>query len=519
MDENHENDGGMENLSPAAIYVRMSTEHQRYSTENQSDAIREYAEKNKLEIVRTYSDDGKSGLNMEGRPQLKRLIDDVQKDNADFGVILVYDISRWGRFQDADESAYYEYICRRAGRTVVYCAEQFENDGSPVSTIVKSVKRAMAGEYSRELSTKVFQGQCRLIQLGYRQGGMAGYGLRRKLIDEQGNSKGMLALGEKKSIQTDRVVLVPGPDEEVETVQWIFEQFVESKLSEGAIAESLNSMGSKTDLGRPWNSGTVHQILTNEKYIGNNVFNRISFKLKKKRIKNPADMWIRADGVFESIVSSDIFCQAQGIISERSHRESNDELLRKLKNLYEIKGWLSAVVIDEYEETPSSSVYRHRFGSLIRAYELVGFEPERDYSFIETNQRLRKMHPAIVEDVIHQMEQLGGKVDHDEKTDMLKINGEFTTSLVIARCLKTAAGSYRWNIRLEPVLMPDITVAVRLDGTNKQALDYYLLPSIDMTTERLRLAEYNGLYFDAYRFEALDYFFGMAERYRIKEAI
>lgn len=71
---------------------------------------------------------------------------------ADFNFILVYDVSRWGRFQDADESAYYEYICKRAGINVAYCAEQFENDGSPVSTIVKGVKRAMAGEYSRELS-------------------------------------------------------------------------------------------------------------------------------------------------------------------------------------------------------------------------------------------------------------------------------------------------------------------------------------------------------------------------------
>jgi DNA invertase Pin-like site-specific DNA recombinase len=99
----------------------------------------------------------------------------VTNGRADFQAILVYDVSRWGRFQDADESAYYEYICRRAGIQVIYCAEQFENDGSPVSTIVKGVKRAMAGEYSRELSAKVFAGQCRLIELGFRQGGPAGY--------------------------------------------------------------------------------------------------------------------------------------------------------------------------------------------------------------------------------------------------------------------------------------------------------------------------------------------------------
>ena len=141
----------------AAQYVRMSTEHQQYSTENQSDVIHEYAEKRNMVIVRTFADAGKSGLNIEGRAALKELIKTVQSGKVDFDVILVYDVSRWGRFQDADESAYYEYICRRAGIRVLYCAEQFENDGSPVSTIFKAVKRGMAGEYSRELSAKVFK--------------------------------------------------------------------------------------------------------------------------------------------------------------------------------------------------------------------------------------------------------------------------------------------------------------------------------------------------------------------------
>ncbi|MBT7268411.1 MAG: recombinase family protein [Rhodospirillaceae bacterium] len=205
----------------------MSTEHQKYSTENQSDMMQVYAERNGMEIIKTYSDSGKSGLNIKGRDALRQLIEDVESGNADFKAILVYDISRWGRFQDADESAYYEYICRRSGIALHYCAEQFDNDGSPVSTIVKGVKRAMAGEYSRELSTKVFAGQCRLIELGYRQGGMAGYGLRRMRVDQNGVPQGILGPGEYKSLQTDRVILVPGPEDEVENVRWMYHEFVE----------------------------------------------------------------------------------------------------------------------------------------------------------------------------------------------------------------------------------------------------------------------------------------------------
>src|SRR5437870_4066831 len=196
-------------LIRAAQYVRMSTEHQQYSTSNQEDMIREYADRRGFEIVQTFADEGKSGLSIAGRESLRRLIDLVESGKASFSAILVYDVSRWGRFQDADESAYYEYICKEAGIAVHYCAEQFENDGSLSATIIKSMKRAMAGEYSRELSVKVFAGQCRLIGLGFRQGGMAGYALRRQLIDEQRQPKGELALGSQKSLQTDRVILIP----------------------------------------------------------------------------------------------------------------------------------------------------------------------------------------------------------------------------------------------------------------------------------------------------------------------
>ena len=220
MEQGESTDAGIEQprLLRAVEYVRMSTEHQQYSTENQADKIREYATRRGIQIVRTYADAGKSGLRIDGRASLQQLIKDVESGGVDFTIILVYDVSRWGRFQDADESAYYEYRCRRAGIQVAYCAEQFENDGSPVSTIVKGVKRAMAGEYSRELSAKVFAGQCRLIELGYRQGGPAGYGLRRVLIDQNGSIKVGLSRGEHKSLQTDRVILMPGPEDEVATV-------------------------------------------------------------------------------------------------------------------------------------------------------------------------------------------------------------------------------------------------------------------------------------------------------------
>lgn len=496
----------------------MSTEHQQYSTDNQQQAVREYAEHRGMIIARSYVDAGKSGLRIDGRDALKQLIRDVEEGKADFEIILVYDVSRWGRFQDADESAYYEYICRRAGIEVHYCAEQFENDNSPVSTIVKGVKRAMAGEYSRELSAKVFIGQCRLIELGFRQGGSPGFGLRRMLRDINGQQKGILQRGEQKSIQTDRIILVPGPQEEVELVRWMYRMFVEERIFESKLAGMLNERGIATDLGRAWTQGTVHQILTNEKYAGNNVYNRISFKLKKKRVANPPEMWIRGSAAFESIVPVDLFIKAQDIIRERSRRYSNEELLGQLRRLLDRSGRLSGILIDEETGMASSSVYRSRFGSLIRAYKLIEYSPERDYQFIETNRQLRAMYPKLIERILDNMRRLGGVINVDPDSDLLTINDEFTASVVIARSRQTESGACRWLIRVDAGLKPDITVAVRMDSENRDPLDYYLFPSLDLMFEKLTLAEDNAIGLDTYRFFTLDFFFGMAQRAQILEA-
>ena len=504
----------------AAQYVRMSTEHQKYSTENQADALAQYAEKHGIEIVRTYTDAGKSGLKLDGRDALKRLIDDVTKYRADFSIILVYDVSRWGRFQDADQSAYYEYICKEAGVSVRYCAEQFENDGSLSATIIKSMKRAMAGEYSRELSAKVFAGQCRLIKLGFRQGGVAGYGLRRQLVDEHGQAKAALARGEHKSLQTDRVILVPGPGPEVEIVRRIFKLFVSEGRTEAEIAAALNAAGHTTDLGRPWTRALVHQILINEKYAGHNVYNRVSFKLKQKRVVNPPDMLVRCEDAFSPLVSVELFAAARSIVLARSRRYSDAEMLELLDSALRTYGRLSALVIDESEELPSSSAYRYRFGSLVRAYRLVGYDPGRDFSYLETNRALRIMHPRILAETIAAVEAVGGVLRQDQTTDLLHINDELTLSIVIARSTRTHSGALRWKIRLDAGLRPDITLALRMDESNAQVLDYYILPWIDVSVAHgaLRLRDENGVSLDAYRCDTLDPFVHLTRRTNIRRA-
>ena len=499
-------------LKRAAEYVRMSTEHQKYSTDNQSAEIRAYAERRGFEVVRTYADEGKSGLSIDGRDSFQRLLADIQSGNADFEAILVYDVSRWGRFQDPNESAHYVWLCKSAGIAIHYCAEQVENDGSMGSSIVTTVKQVMAGEYSRELSVKVFKGQCRLITLGFRQGGPPGFGFRRMLVDEHGQHKGILDRGEHKSIATDRVVLVQGPDEEVAIVRDIYRRFVDEQQTERQIADWLNAQGIMSDLERPWSRGAIHQILINDKYAGHNVWGRTSFKLKTKHVRNDPSKWIRHDQAFPAIVSQDVFDAARLIIEQRSQRLSDEEMLALLADIFAKNGTLSGLIIDECEDGPSSSAYQSRFGSLLRAYSLVGYVPDHDYRYLEINRALRRMHPSIVKSVIEGVRAAGGSAIQNLENDTLLINEEITASIVIARCKLTRGGNRRWKIRLDESLHPDITICVRMDEDNMNAYDYYILPRMTLAEGVLRLAEHNGLSLDAFRYETLDGFFALAER-------
>lgn len=330
--------------------------------------------------------------------------------------------------------------------------------------------------------------------------------------------KGPLDRGEHKSLQTDLVILMPGPESEVRTINLVYAWFVEEALSEHEIAARLNRMRIVTDMGRPWSRATVREVLTNEKYIGNNVYNRISFKLKKMRVINTPDMWIRKEHAFESIVPSDVFYTAQGIMRARARRYSDNELIDRLRALYESRGFLSGLIIDETEGMPSTSVYVYRFGSLIRAYQAVGFTPGRDYRYVETNRFLRRLHPDIVSETEQGISNLGGSVLRDSATDMLTLNGEFSASIVLARCQAPASGHYRWKVRFDTSLAPDITVAVRLDHANQGPLDYYLLPRLDFCQSRISLAERNHAELESYRFDTLDYLYGMAARSKLRRA-
>ena len=474
----------------AAQYVRMSTEYQRYSIENQAAAIAAYAQTHNLSIVRTYRDEGESGLKIKNRAGLLHLLADVQSGRADFDHILVYDVSRWGRFQDIDESAYYEFICKQAGIKVAYCAEQFDNDGSIVSSIVKNIKRVMAAEYSRELSAKVHAGACRFARMGFQVGGRVPYALQRMLVDEKLQPKGILKKGDRKYLQTHHVRLQPAAENEVTVVRWIFRRFLDLR-SETAIARELTRQGIPPCSGERWTGPKITRILKNENYIGTILYNRRSRKLRGDNIYNSPDVWIRSDGCIEPIVTPDVFLAAKKIMGERRvDGLSEEEMLARLRRTLMKEGRLSPRIISKTVGLPCHHVYIARFGSVRNAYRLIGYTCKRNFEYLDNRHVWHELLSKLQSQVIAKIEQSGGRIIPNDLADGFRVNGMVNIYFRVAQLEHPEFEHYspRWMIQRRH--LPDgWIVAIRLEDRSKTLLDYLFVPTAGTDRNTIRFSE------------------------------
>lgn len=364
-------------LIPAAQYIRMSTEHQRYSPDNQKAAIASFADARGYEVVKTYLDAGKSGLTLRARAGLKQLLSDVLSGDIAFKAILVLDVSRWGRFQDADQAAHYEYLCREAGVMLHYCAEPFENNGDAMSSIVKHMKRVMAAEYSRELSVKVSRALRQQARLGFKMGGAVPYGLRRQVVDEHGKPRMLLKRGQIKALSTDKVLFALGPPSEVDVIKRIFHDFVIGRKRTSSIAKWLNQEKRKHPTAKIWSPYLVRGVIRNEIYAGTYIFGRTLANLGHPTAIDEKD-WIRV-AVVEPIISEKLF-QAAGRRMQRNRKTrttfTTAQLIRGMARLLKEKGRLSCDLVTDCPYLPAPTTISLRFGSMEAAYRTVGYIPE-----------------------------------------------------------------------------------------------------------------------------------------------
>ncbi len=457
----------------AAMYLRMSTDHQQFSVANQQDSIEQYAQLHGLQIVRTYTDKGCSGLSVNGREALQAMLDDVESKRADYRTILVYDVSRWGRFQDCDESAYYEHQCRRKGVHVIYCMEPFRNDASPVSAVIKSLKRIMAGEFSRELSQKVFAGKCRLARMGFSPGSPAVYGLRRLVVDSHGRHRGVLEHGERKCVQTDRVVMGLGPPRELKVLRWIFEQVANRRAKATQIMRALNAQGLRTPGGKLWTGPAIMGLISNQRYIGRLLFNRTSTKLKTPKVRNPSAEWICVNDAYPSAVDPKLFWKAQAAMAGWSTRITDEHALQMLKRLFTRRGTLTQQLIDATPGMPGAAFYAHRFGGLFGAYRLVGYTGCRDGRYVAGNSRRLGMAADWRTDVIRVLCERGLSIVRETRPTVL-INGHLRIAVMLAWA-SVLGPNPQWSVQVHQRPQPDWVLIARLGVTGEAIQDYWLV--------------------------------------------
>lgn len=366
----------------AAQYVRMSTERQDFSIEMQVAANAAYAEAHGLEIVRTYTDAGISGLSIEKRDGLKTLLADVVAGAADFSVVLVFDVSRWGRFQNPDQAAHYEFLCSEAGVKVAYCAEAFENDGSPATALLKHFKRAMAAEFSRELSRKVSRSQRGLMAQGYWMGGQAVFGLSAQVHDSEGRPARRPEGDVWKKRQGVHTRLTLGPAAEVALVRRIFRLYLRPDETIASIARKLQREGLKNKAGGPWTANCVAHTLGNEIYTGRLVGGRYVRDIGTNlRHPIPPAEWLVVENAAPAIISRKTF---EAVCRKRLRRRTpptEAEVIEDLKRVASVHGNVSLKTLDRHGRW-SPGLYQRRMGSITNIRALLGLPVEPRYAHL-----------------------------------------------------------------------------------------------------------------------------------------
>jgi hypothetical protein len=198
------------------------------------------------------------------------------------------------------------------------------------------------------------------------------------------------------------------------------------------------------------------------------VYNRTSKKLNGNWRRNPEHEWIRGVGAYGAIVSRERFDQARKRLGEIARAKSKNDLLDHLTALWCCHGHLSTIIVDAAPHAPGAVAYARRFGSIAKAFKLVGF---RNRENIGNNADLRK---AIIKDVVEQVTERGGCVETSPWNKQLIINGELKVNIFISRLKST--GPRIWQFGYVSQSKPDILIGARIAERGGPIVDYFILP-------------------------------------------
>ena len=475
-----------------AYYRHSAQDRQENSVAIQQEQVQKWARDNGVEIIHEFTDRGKSGLTAEGRDGFNEMMDQWVKQRNDFDFVLCLDVSRWGRFQDIDLSATYSAECKRHGKQVIYTTLGKPKQNDQLYQVYIQFERFRAAQYSKELSDKVFRGCVRIAQQGYWAGGKPPYGFQRLLLDEARKPVQVLAAGQRKSIQNQRVTLAWGDDQQVAAVQRIFRECTETLRSRREIAEGLNRDGIASPGGGTWDGDKIRRILMNELYIGTLVYNKTRRKLKTPKRQNPRDEWIRTGDAFDPIVEQAIFEHAQRVLAQAALRYTPEFMLEQLDRLLQEHELLRPSLVRADAAAPSPSTYAKHFTSLDAAYQQV-FRIALAQVKTEVESRLR----GLVQEV-------------ESYDDFLVLNRKFTVLIQPSVPVPHGYSQYCY-FRPDVRGTVDITLGVPVTGPKgPQILGYLALPRLLVEDHGIRLFGSSESRLDMYGHHGLELIFQLA---------
>lgn len=275
----------------AAIYARYSSDNQRHeSIDAQVRAIKEYAGKNNIEIVKIYADEAKTATS-DKRPEFQQMIKD--SGLGIFDTVIVHKLDRFSR--DKYDSACYKRMLKQNGIKLISITENL--DGSPESLILESLLEGMAQYYSANLAREVMKGMKETAYQCRHTGGQPPLGY---------------------DVNEDKKYIIN--ESEAEIVRKIFDMYI-NRYSYAQIIDYLNKRGYKTKAGNTFGKNSIYSILDNEKYSGVYVFNRsskkdVSGKRNSHQFKDESEI-IKVDGGMPEIVSKEMFQNAREMMAAR----------------------------------------------------------------------------------------------------------------------------------------------------------------------------------------------------------
>ena len=457
----------------AAQYIRMSTDKQDLSPTLQKDAIAAYAEARGMQIVATYEDEGRSGVRLKNRPALLRLLHDVTQSQP-FSTVLVYDVSRWGRFQDTDAAAYHEYHCRLHGVDVVYVAEMFGAEVNPITAMLKSMKRAMAAEYSRDLANKARAGQHLVISRGFQIGPLPPLGYRRCSVSADGQRRVILDARQRKVAATDRVEWVLAADEEIRLVRRICELYTRTRLTFNDIARLGKAEGWRDHEGRTLTGRSLATLVRNEALIGNFVWGRR--KHAKSLINCPPS---RRDGCIPRLIDDDTWAQIQRRTElEINRKQTAEQIVVNLSRALQRSPLLTTRDL-RAQGLPSKRTIRTRLGEWAGCLEQAGQDAaELSQALVERSKVRRasgrKLGLALAQ-TLREDDQL---VRFDGRSNVLRLTG----LNIRLRPLWSMVGEVGlvWRIRVEQINRNvDFDLLVRMEDTSRPK-DFFVVSPADV---------------------------------------